>query len=217
MALTKNIKYDIKRKYYRVLQISFIISLSLLILAFKFFPDSKKNMLERDAPQILITVLQPPPIVDRILPPQPPKPPIPIEAPTDDILDDVEIAPTDLDVDAPVPPPPPPPKVDEIEPIPEFVAIAEEMPTPIGGIASIQRKIVYPQFAIRAGIKGRVYVKAFVDEKGKIFKVELQKGIGGGCDEVAMNAVKNALFYPGKQRGKPVKVQVTIPILFKLR
>ncbi len=91
------------------------------------------------------------------------------------------------------------------------------MPKPIGGIASIQKKIVYPQFAIRAGIKGRVYVKAFIDEKGNVFKVELQKGIGGGCDEVAMNAVKNALFSPGKQRGKPVKVQMTVPILFEIR
>ncbi len=216
MALSKNIKYDIRRKYYRVLQISFIISLSLLILAFKFFPDNKITVLDLPPSIGIIDVCSfSGPVVHEL--PPPPKPPIPIEAPTDDILDDVEIAATDLIIDAVVPPPPPPPSDVEVEPIPEFVAIAEEMPKPIGGIASIQSKIVYPQFAIRAGIKGRVYVKAFIDEKGNVFKVELQKGIGGGCDEVAMNAVKNALFSPGKQRGKPVKVQMTVPILFEIR
>ncbi len=216
MALNKNIKYDIKRKYYRVLQISFIFSLSLLILAFKFSPDVTLSKSNYEVPPELVNVFGCPlPVFPA--PPPPPKPPIPIEAPTDDILDDVEIAPTDLVVNATVPPPPPPPKVDEIEPIPIFVAVAEEMPKPIGGIASIQREIVYPQFAIRAGIKGRVYVKAFIDENGNVFRVELLKGIGGGCDEVAMDAVRNALFIPGKQRGKPVKVQMTVPILFELK
>ena len=62
-----------------------------------------------------------------------------------------------------------------------------------------------------------MYVKAYVDETGNVFKVELVKGIGGGCDEVAMKAVKDSKFNPGKQRGKAVRVQVTVPILFKLQ
>jgi periplasmic protein TonB len=32
-----------------------------------------------------------------------------------------------------------------------------------------------------------------------------------------MNAVRETKFKPGKQRGKPVKVQVSIPIVFKLQ
>ncbi len=216
MALNKNIKYDIKRKYYRVLQISFILSLFLLILAFKFSPDVTLSKSNYEVPPELVNVLVCPlPVFPA--PPPPPRPPIPIEAPTDDILDDVEIAPTDLVVNATVPPPPPPPKVDEIEPIPEFVAVAEEMPKPIGGISAIQKRIVYPEFEKRAGIQGRVFVKAYIDEKGNVSKVELVKGISSGCDQVAMNAVKNSLFSPGRQRGKPVKVQITVPILFKLR
>ena len=38
-----------------------------------------------------------------------------------------------------------------------------------------------------------------------------------GCDEMAVDAVKQTKFNPGKQKGKPVKVQVTIPIVFKLQ
>ncbi len=111
-------------------------------------------------------------------------------------------------------PPPPPPPPDEKEPV-YFIAV-EKMPKPIGGIAAIQKKIVYPELAKRAGVQGRVFVKAYVDEQGKVKKVELIKGIGAGCDEAAMKAVKEAKFRPGKQRGKKVNVQVTIPIVFSL-
>ncbi len=91
------------------------------------------------------------------------------------------------------------------------------MPEPIGGIGAIQKKIVYPEIAKRAGVQGRVFVKAYVDETGKVNKVELIRGIGAGCDEAAMKAVHSTMFKPGKQRGKPVKVQVTVPVLFKLQ
>lgn len=102
------------------------------------------------------------------------------------------------------------------EEAPVFFIAVEEMPEPIGGIAGIQEKIVYPEIAKRAGVQGRVYIKAFVDEHGNVTKTELLKGIGAGCDEAAMEAVKLTKFRPGKQRGTAVKVQVSIPILFKL-
>ncbi len=47
-------------------------------------------------------------------------------------------------------------------------------------------------------------------------KTEILKGIGGGCDEAAEYAVKHTKFSPGKQRGKPVKVKVMVPVVFKL-
>ncbi len=96
-----------------------------------------------------------------------------------------------------------------------FVAV-EDMPAPIGGIKAIQKNIVYPELAKRAGIEGRVYVKAYVDSTGTVVKTEILRGIGGGCDEVAEIAVKKIKFIPGRQRGKRMNVQVTVPILFKL-
>lgn len=99
----------------------------------------------------------------------------------------------------------------------EFLVSTEEMPLPIGGMYAIQSKIIYPEIAKRAGIQGKVIIQAFIDENGNVVHTKVLNGIGGGCDEMAVDAVKKTKFNPGTQNGKPVKVQVTIPILFKLQ
>ena len=80
--------------------------------------------------------------------------------------------------------PPPPPK-EEIKVVEEesvyFVAV-EEMPFPIGGVQAILNLVVYPEIARRAGIEGKVYVLAYVNEEGTVTKTEILKGVGGGCD-----------------------------------
>lgn len=98
----------------------------------------------------------------------------------------------------------------------EYFVAVEQMPSPIGGIGAIQKNIVYPEIAKRAGIEGRVFVKAFIDTLGNVVKTEIIRGIGAGCDEASMEAVKKVKFKPGIHRGKPVNTQVTVPILFKL-
>ena len=96
-----------------------------------------------------------------------------------------------------------------------FVAV-EQMPEPIGGIKAIQENVRYPEIAKRAGIEGRVYVKAYIDENGNVAGTEVVKGVGAGIDEAAQDAILKTKFKPGMQRGKNVKVQVMIPIQFKL-
>lgn len=103
------------------------------------------------------------------------------------------------------------------EEAPTYFVAVEEMPEPIGGISAIQQKIEYPEIAKRAGVEGKVYVLAFVDEDGNVTGAKIIKGIGAGCDEAALDAVRKTKFKPGKQRGTPVKVQVSIPIVFKLQ
>ena len=56
MALKKNPKVDLKLKYQRVWEISLIISLTILIVAFKFFPKYEVEVTQIDAPQELIDV-----------------------------------------------------------------------------------------------------------------------------------------------------------------
>ena len=97
-----------------------------------------------------------------------------------------------------------------------FVSV-ENMPEPIGGMYAIQSKIIYPEIAKRAGIEGKVFIQAFIDETGNVANAKVIKGVGGGLDEAALEAVKQTKFTPGKQKGKSVKVQVTIPIIFKLQ
>lgn len=99
----------------------------------------------------------------------------------------------------------------------KYLIAADEMPEPIGGLASIQKNIRYPQLAKLAGIEGKVYVLAFIDEDGNVANARVIKGIGAGCDEAALEAVKVVKFTPARNNGTPVKVQVTIPIVFKLQ
>jgi TonB family protein len=97
-----------------------------------------------------------------------------------------------------------------------FIAV-EIFPEPIGGIKGIQNKIKYPQKAIKNKVEGIVYIVAFVDEFGDVTKAMVLKGIGSGCDEVALDTVKETKFIPGMHEGKNVKVQISIPIVFRLK
>jgi protein TonB len=212
----KNFKADLRATYKRTLEISIIISLAILIVAFKFFPHLQDKGLAIEGPQELFTVEDIQQTKQENKPPPPPKPPIPIEAPADDVLEDIEIEDTEIDFDAEMEAPPPPKEEKKVEEEPTYFVAVEEMPSPIGGIQSIQKKIVYPEIAKRAGVEGKVYVLAFIDEQGNVTKAQIIKGIGAGCDEAALDAVLKTKFTPGKQRGKQVKVQLSIPIIFRL-
>lgn len=158
-------------------------------------------------------------VIKQILPTPPPELPMPIETPVTEFAENnsVEVGIEQKDIAQVNEQPALPPKEEaEIgEETVYFVAV-EEMPEPLGGVKSIQEKIVYPEIAKRARVEGKVFVKAFVDETGTVTSAEIVKGIGAGCDEAAIDAVLQTKFSPGKQRGRLIKVQVTIPIVFKL-
>lgn len=98
----------------------------------------------------------------------------------------------------------------------DFFVVVEEMPVLIGGLEGLMREIKYPEMAQRAGIEGRVYVQFVVNEQGDVEDAQVIRGIGGGADEEALRVVRQAKFEPGMQRGKPVRVQFSLPIQFKL-
>jgi len=211
--LRKNPEVDLKLKYQKAFEISLMIALVLMIVAFKFFPDIEKPKAILAAQQEIVDVEDIEITKQENRPPPPPRPPIPIEAPTDDALDDIEIRDTEIHFREEVAPPPP--KQEEEEEV-YFVAV-EDLPEPIGGIAAIQRAVQYPEIAKRAGVEGTVYIEAFVDESGTVTRTLVVKGIGAGCDEAAQEAVMKTKFKPGKQRGKAVKVRMSIPIRFRLQ
>src|SRR5690606_7986496 len=75
----------------------------------------------------------------------------------------------------------------------------------------------YPRQARRLGVEGRVEVQFVVEKDGSLSGVKAVKGIGAGCDAEAVRIVQNAPpFKPGMQQGKPVRVQMEMPIIFKL-
>lgn len=150
--------------------------------------------------------------------PPPPKPVIPMEVPNDEIIEDElieldsELNLNDLSMDLP-----PPPKASDEELVEEEIfVVVEQMPELIGGIASVQQLINYPEMALNAGIEGRVVVQFIIDEEGNVIEPFVVRGIGGGCDEEAVRAVSQAKFIPGKQRGKPVRVRYSLPVTFRL-
>lgn len=98
----------------------------------------------------------------------------------------------------------------------EVFLVVEKMPEPIGGMQAIYENIRYPELARRAGIEGRVVVQFIVDEEGNVVNPTVIRGIGGGCDEAAIAAVRDVKFIPGMQRGRNVKVQFQLPIVFRL-
>lgn len=221
MRLIKNIgKPEIRYHYKLVLECSFIASLLLIIFTFKFFPHLEKRGFEFEAPQELFTVEDIQQTKQQTVPPPPPEKPSMIsEAVTDADIEDIEFDETELVFDQEISSPPPPPKEERkrvIEEEPTYFVAVEEMPEPIGGIKAIHDLVIYPEIGKRAGIEGKVYILAYLNEEGIVVKTEIIKGIGGGCDEAAAYAVKHTKFTPGKQRGKPVRVKVMIPIVFKL-
>ena len=91
------------------------------------------------------------------------------------------------------------------------------MPEPIDGPGGITKNVVYPQSAKEAGIEGKVVVKAIIDEKGNVVDAEVIKSVNEDCDNAAVDAIKKTKFTPGIKDDKPVKTEVTIPIMFKLQ
>jgi periplasmic protein TonB len=98
----------------------------------------------------------------------------------------------------------------------EYLAFAESMPEPDGGIQAIYAKIKYPKVAKEAKLQGKVFVLVFVNTSGAVDDVKVVKGLGGGCDEEVMTAVKSTKFTPGKNKGQAVKVKLALAFEFKL-
>lgn len=98
---------------------------------------------------------------------------------------------------------------------PAYFTTLDKMPKPIGGMAVIYKKLVYPEIARSNNIKGMVDVVAFIDENGMVQDTRVLSGIGHGCDESAQTAIKYTRFEPGVLNGNPVKSQLKISLEFK--
>ena len=92
----------------------------------------------------------------------------------------------------------------------------DKYPEPIGGIEAMIKNLVYPISAKEAGIEGKVFVRAIIDETGTVTETSILKSVSEDCDKAAMDAIKKTKFTPGIKDNKPVKAEVTIPIMFKL-
>jgi TonB family protein len=121
----------------------------------------------------------------------------------------------------PPPPLPPPVKTDPADKGDVFIVV-EEMPSFQGqggeGFREyLSKNIIYPEEAKKNKITGKVYVEFTVDAKGEVTDVKVVRSVHPLLDKEAVRVVESSpLWQPGKQKGKPVAVQFTFPIDFKL-
>jgi TonB family protein len=81
----------------------------------------------------------------------------------------------------------------------------------------IKSKIVYPAAAVKNNIEGVVQVKFTVERDGSIVNPVIVRGIGYGCDEAVINALKDCpKWQPAVSMGLVIKDQCIIGIEFKL-
>lgn len=99
----------------------------------------------------------------------------------------------------------------------------DKKPLPVGGetqfLMTMYRKMRYPAEARKNGIQGTVKVTVILNEFGQLESAVVAEGIGAGCDEEALEAVKRGFqegFEPAMKDGKAVKVKYNIPVKFKL-
>ena len=89
-----------------------------------------------------------------------------------------------------------------------------------GGVSapSVLSKIEpeYSEEARKAKWQGTVVLSVIVDELGRPKSVRVQRSLGLGLDQKAIEAVSQWRFKPGLKDGKPVPVMATIEVTFRL-
>ena len=222
MELKKNPKLDYRKKSVLFFNIGLVLSLLMVISAFEWkfvesvsVVDIGDNFIDDELINIPVTEHKPPP-----------KPQLKqitvIDIVDDDIkVDDINVVFDVIEVDI----------IENViydlgEPEEEIVEeipyIVETMPSFEGGIGEfykfVGKNLKYPAQARRMGIEGKVFVHFIIDKDGSLRDIKVVRGIGAGCDEEVFRIVnKSPKWNPGKQRGRPVKVRMMLPITFKLQ
>lgn len=215
----------------------------LIVIAGSIDWSALKPKEEEKIVETTVTLAEPPPLNENAPPPSPPPPPPPPpvrptvkfmemvvkkneevveEEPITEIKDiqNQEIATVTQEGDADAEPIIEEPKIAEpVVEAPKIFNIVEQMPEFPGGedkmMAFIRDNYVIPQLEKENDIQGRVIVSFVVNEDGAVSDAVVRKGVSAGLDKEALRVVKLLKFKPGKQQGKAVKVNYTLPIMIK--
>lgn len=224
MEPKKTEKADLTKKTFLFFNIGLITALLLAIFAFTYKVEDENSGVDAANNQAIIEEIMEVPPTEQ-LPPPPPKIEQPqiVEVPDEqEIEEEIEIdMDTETDVKetvaevviAPVEEPKEDPNM--------IFTVVEESAAPIGGMQAfyeyVGKKMKYPAQAKRMNIEGRVFVEFVIEKDGSLTDIKTIKGIGGGCDQEAERVIQAApKWKPGKQRGKPVRQKMVLPIMFKL-
>ena len=219
MEFKKNPLHNLENFRLLFIQIGLVVSVSIVYGAIEYTSKNETNSLdEKDREEVIDdvpqTLQEPPPPPPDNAPPPPPPPPDKIDIVEDDVEIEEEIVINDVDAE---------PDLDlEEEDDGEIFRVVEQMPKFPGGdealLTYITNNVRYPQIAKEYGVQGTVYITFVIDKKGKVKDVEIIRGVERSLDKEAKRVIESLpKFAPGKQRGKPVQVQFTVPIKFKLQ
>ncbi len=227
MEVKKTDKANLEKKRGIFLQLGYVIVLGLVLLAFEWGtrPTNINSLGELDDLDLEEEII---PITRQQNEPPPPPPPPQTTEVINIVEDDVEIEDeliledTEADQDDII-------EIVEFEEEEEEVNeqevffVVEDMPTFQGQSSDafriyIQKNLKYPIIAQENGISGRVFVQFDVNAKGDITNVVVVRGVDPSLDKEAVRVVKSSpKWTPGKQRGRPVRVRFTFPIVFQLQ
>jgi periplasmic protein TonB len=113
--------------------------------------------------------------------------------------------------------------IDQVMPVEQPPAVVvQEMPEYPGGITALMEyindNISYPDEAVRNNIQGRVILRFVVNTNGSVDRIEVLGSVDPSLDTEAVRVVKTLpRFKPGKDKGVPVPVWFSLPVLFRLQ
>ena len=99
---------------------------------------------------------------------------------------------------------------------------AEEMPSFPGGQVALMRflssNMKYPKEEQESGTQGRVVVQFVVGRDGSICDAKVTRSVSPALDQEALRIVSvMPRWKPGMKGGKAVRVQYTMPLMFRLQ
>jgi TonB family protein len=131
----------------------------------------------------------------KIMPPPPPPPPPPPKK-------------------GALPPPPPPPTEEELKEFAEGAVVAVGKIKPPRLIREVPP--VYPEIALQSLVRGTVVLGVRVDTQGRVTEIKVLKSIPL-LSKAAVDAVRQWIYEPFIQDGKPTPVVFSVNVVFKLR
>ena len=237
MQIKKNPKVDLQKNssLYFVIGLCLMLFISWRAIEWKSY---EKDLYDYQSLNVQDDEDEEIPITEQIKTPPPPPPP-PVQAPTEiEIVEDEEeveetiIESSETDKDEII-------EVEEVEIEEEFddvdvpFAVIEDVPIFPGCEKMdknqlrncfqekmnkhILKNFRYPEVAQEMGIQGRVFVSFIIAKDGRITDIKMR-----GPDKNLEKEAKRIIsllpqMIPGKQRGRPVRVPFSIPIIFRLQ
>ena len=226
MLPKKSNKANLENRRSIFLQIGFIITLGLILVAFEWSSSTNQSRLFEinDGSSLEEEIMQ----ITREKEIKPPPPPLPQP---NDILnitkDDkpiknefigIEIEPIpwqEIEIKAYEENPEPTEEIDFqiVEDKPSFQGEGE-----YGFRVWVAKNLMYPEIAAENGISGKVYVRFIINTRGEVEDAVVIRGVDPSLDNEAIRVIMSSpKWSPGKQRGKPVSVIFKMPINFVLQ